>query len=166
MSASPPPLSIALEDPTQPDILQLISAAEAFSASLYPAESNHHLDLDQLKKGEKVLFYVARIRGKAVGTGALALKDDKWGEIKSMFADPDVRGQGIGRKLLERLEETARERKLEVLRLETGVYNHAALEMYRKAGFVERGAFEGYQPDPLSVFMEKAVIGTNDTEAR
>jgi hypothetical protein len=31
----------------------------------------------------------------------------------------------------------------------------AAVELYRKAGFVPRTAFAPYQPDPLSVFMEK-----------
>ncbi|HEV8436640.1 MAG TPA: GNAT family N-acetyltransferase, partial [Methylomirabilota bacterium] len=31
----------------------------------------------------------------------------------------------------------------------------AALGLYRAAGYVERGPFGDYRPDPLSVFMEK-----------
>jgi putative acetyltransferase len=46
-----------------------------------------------------------------------------------------------------------------VLRLETGAGSHAALALYRAAGFVERGPFGAYRPDPLSVFMEKPIGG-------
>jgi putative acetyltransferase len=42
-----------------------------------------------------------------------------------------------------------------VARLETGVVSHAALALYRRAGFAEREPFADYGPDPLSVFMEK-----------
>jgi putative acetyltransferase len=41
------------------------------------------------------------------------------------------------------------------LRLETGIHQPEALGLYRAAGFVERGPFGPYRPDPLSVFMEK-----------
>lgn len=32
--------------------------------------------------------------------------------------------------------------------------SHAALALYRAAGFSERGPFDDYKPDPLSVFTE------------
>jgi putative acetyltransferase len=44
---------------------------------------------------------------------------------------------------------------VEMLRLETGIANHAALARYQKTGFKRRGPFADYRPDPLSVFMER-----------
>ena len=44
---------------------------------------------------------------------------------------------------------------IEMLRLETGVANRAALALYERAGFQRREPFADYRPDPLSVFMER-----------
>lgn len=58
-------------------------------------------------------------------------------------------------KLLEAIEAAARERSITVLRLETGIRQPEAINLYKKFGFVERGPFGDYQLDPLSIFMEK-----------
>jgi putative acetyltransferase len=42
---------------------------------------------------------------------------------------------------------------VKMLRLETGVANHAALALYEETGFKRGDPFAGYRPDPLSVFM-------------
>jgi putative acetyltransferase len=39
--------------------------------------------------------------------------------------------------------------------LETGVENHAALDLYTRAGFKRCNPFGDYRADPLSVFMQK-----------
>ncbi|MGX9962401.1 GNAT family N-acetyltransferase [Roseomonas sp. F4] len=149
-------IAVAIEDPDQPAILAMLRAGEANSAALYPAESNHHLPLGSLRT-PGVLFHVARdAGGLALGTGAL-VPHGEWGEIKRMWTDPGARGLGVARAVLEALEQAARNAGLRLLRLETGAHSHAALALYRSAGFVEIAAFEGYAPDPLSVFMEKTL---------
>jgi putative acetyltransferase len=45
------------------------------------------------------------------------------------------------------------------LRLEMGGLQPEALSLYRSAGFVEIGPFGAYGPDPLSIFMEKEILG-------
>jgi putative acetyltransferase len=150
-------LHIGLEDPAQPEIIELLNAGEEYSAQLYPAESNHHLALDALRDSN-VRFFVARDSGSAVATGALVLHGS-WGELKRMWVVPDARGSGVSKALLAALEAEARGEHVSFLRLETGVQNHAALGLYRRAGFMERGHFGDYQPDPLSVFMEKKLSG-------
>ena len=57
--------------------------------------------------------------------------------------------------MLAELEAIARNARLPLLRLETGIHNAEALALYRKSGFAECEAFGDYKPDPLSVFMEK-----------
>ena len=147
---------ITLEDPRQPDILQLLAASDAHMAALYPAESNHMLDVAALQRPE-VTFVVARADGRAVGCGAVVKSGEGWAEIKRMFVSPAARGQKLGRRLLEKLESLVVDQGVTLLRLETGVKQREALLLYRAAGFVETGPFGEYRPDPLSVFMEKPI---------
>lgn len=147
-------LRVAVEDPDQPEIRRMLAEGEAHSASLYPAESNHHLPLDALRR-PGVLFHVARdADGRALGTGALVLHGD-WAEVKRMWTDGAARGRGVARAILAALDAAARAHGVAVMRLETGVDSHAALALYRAAGFAETGPFAAYAPDPLSVFMER-----------
>lgn len=149
-------LRISIEDPAQPDIVALLEEGERYSASLYPPESNHHLTLDELRTSH-IRFLVARdAAGRAVATGALALFGP-WAELKRMWVVPAARGRGVSKAILAALEAHAREAQVSCLRLETGVENHAALALYERAGFARCDPFGDYQPDPLSVFMQKTL---------
>jgi len=145
---------IKQEDPAQPDVIMMLRHGEAESARLYPAESNHHLALDDLRQ-PAVCFLVARdAGGNALATGAVVLNGDS-AEIKRMWVEERARGQGISRQILDVLITKARCVGVKVMRLETGVESHAALALYEKTGFQRRGPFADYRPDPLSVFMER-----------
>ena len=147
-------LTIAVEDPSQPEIIMLLRDGEDHSAQLYPAESNHHMPLSALRAAN-VRFLVARdASGRAVGTGALALYG-AWAELKRMWVIPEARGLGVSSTILAALEALARSEGADTLRLETGVANHAALGLYTRAGFERRDPFGEYRADPLSVFMQK-----------
>ena len=148
-------VTIAREDPRQAEVVGLITDLDALMQTLYPAESNHLLDIGTLA-GPDVRFFVARRDGAALGCGAVRV-DTAWGEVKRMYVHPDARGAGIGRRILDRIEEQARAEGLTGLRLETGIRNPEARALYRAAGFTERGPFGDYAPDPLGVFMEKAL---------
>jgi putative acetyltransferase len=149
-------LTIRQEPPDQPDVIRLIAALDAQMTALYPAESNHLLDVAALSD-PAVSFLVVRDDRAAIGCGAILRDPRGWGEIKRMYVRPDQRGRGIGRRVLAELEKLARDARWQLLRLETGIHNAEALALYRRAGFIERGAFGGYAADPLSVFMEKRV---------
>jgi putative acetyltransferase len=149
-------LSIAQENPALEDALTLLRRSEAYSASLYPPESNHQPDLAALS-ADGVRFFVARLDGKTAGCGALMRRSAGQGELKRMFVDPAARGHGSGRALLDAIEAAARAGGIGPLQLETGIHNHAAIRLYRRCGYRERGPFGGYAADPLSVFMEKTL---------
>ena len=148
------PVTIAAETPDQPEISAFLAASDAYSQSLYPPESNHLVDLSVLT-ATNAHFLVARRGNEAVGCGALITKGASWGELKRMWVSPAVRGRGLGRRLVEAIEAEARTRGIKTLRLETGIYQLEAIGLYRKCGFAEREPFGDYQPDPLSLFMEK-----------
>ena len=149
-------VTVAPGSPREPEVARLIEELDAYQNILYPAESNHLLDLEALSGGD-IRFFVARRGTEALGCGALRVDRAGYGEVKRMFVLPRARGTNLGRRILSRLEEQAREEGLSCLRLETGIHQGEALGLYRSAGFVERGPFGDYRPDPLSVFMEKAL---------
>lgn len=142
------------ESPDQPEVRAMLARLDAYCAALYPAESNHLLDVDALLRGD-VLFLVARdVDGAAVGCAALVNRDG-YGEIKRMFVDENRRGLGTGARLLEHLTMFARMAGLATLRLETGIHQPEAIRLYERAGFARRDPFGDYGPDPLSLFMER-----------
>jgi putative acetyltransferase len=153
---APDVLSIKQENPAQSDVAELLRHGEAFSASLYPPESSHHLPLDALRRPEARFFVARDTKGTALATGALVLHDG-WAEIKRMWVEEAARGRGIARRVLNVLIGQAASAGIEILRLETGVSSHAALALYEKTGFKRRAPFGDYRPDPLSVFMERPV---------
>lgn len=145
---------INAETPDQPDVRAMLEQLDAYCAALYPAESNHLMDIASLLQ-DGVLFLVARdVEGRAVGCAALVRREG-YGEVKRMFVDPGRRGGGTGRQLLDQLTMFARMSGLQVLRLETGIHQPEAIGLYEGAGFVRCAPFGDYQPAPLSLFMEK-----------
>jgi putative acetyltransferase len=141
-------------------VLRLIDELDAYQKPLYPEESHHGVDLDALLD-PAVAFVVARIDGDAVGCGGVVVRDGE-AELKRMYVDPSRRGAGIGLALVERLEAEARGRGASVVRLETGIHQHAAIALYERCGYRHRGPFGDYAEDPMSVFMEKRLVGTEE----
>ena len=147
-------VTIQEEPPRQPPVLRLLELSDAYMASLYPAESNHLVDVSTLEKAG-VHFYVARSEGRVVGCVALVADGKGTAEIKRMFVDPDARGLRIGARLMEHLDAEARRIGFTAIRLETGISQPEAIGLYRKYGYVEIPPFGSYKLDPLSLFMEK-----------
>jgi DNA-binding MarR family transcriptional regulator/GNAT superfamily N-acetyltransferase len=92
-------------------------------------------DADELTRPHG-FFVLATLNGEPVGCGALKCFPDR-GEVKRMWVSPSCRGLGIGRRILERLERLARERRLPRLRLETNRALAEAQSLYRKSGYHE-----------------------------
>ncbi len=109
---------------------------QRFDAGFDPSQSISASDAEMtLPNG---LLVVAKLRGAAVGCGALKLHaDTQIGEVKRMWVAPEVRGLGLGRRLLERLSAEAEARKMLILRLETNRSLSEAKHLYERAGFVE-----------------------------
>mgnify|MGYP000638571803 CR=1 FL=1 len=135
-------------------MVALIEALDAYQDTLYPPEARYALDLGSLEQ-EHVLFAVARDNAqRAQGCGAIVLGPEL-GELKRMYVRPAYRGQGVARRLLAFLEQSAMARGCCTFALETGVYQPQALALYAAAGYQRCGPFGGYPNDPLSVFMRK-----------
>ncbi|CBS86420.1 GNAT family N-acetyltransferase [Azospirillum lipoferum] len=152
-------IAIAAESPRQEPVIALVAALDRYLLDLYPADTCHLLDIGELEAPD-VRFFVARKDGVPVGCAALRVDPSGYGEVKRMFVDPAARGHRIGDRLLARLEEQARAEGLTALLLESGIHQHEALGLYRKAGFAERGPYACYKENGVSVFMEKPLRET------
>jgi DNA-binding MarR family transcriptional regulator/GNAT superfamily N-acetyltransferase len=109
--------------------------AEGFSAGRsIPAEAG---DL----RPPRGVFLVARLDGRPVGCGALKATGSGAGSIKRMWVSRQVRGIGIGRRLLSALEKEAASLGLGLLRLETNKSLNEAQALYRRSGYREVPAF-------------------------
>jgi DNA-binding MarR family transcriptional regulator/GNAT superfamily N-acetyltransferase len=83
-------------------------------------------------------FLVAYLHGEPVGCGGVKRPPGETAaDIKRMWVADDGRGLGIGRRLLEELEERARAGGATHARLETNRVLTEALGMYRSAGYEE-----------------------------
>jgi len=137
-----------------PDAMALVRELDAHLEALYPPESRHGLNFEKLRAPNVSLVLARDESGAAHGCGAIVFYDD-FAELKRMYTRPASRGHGVGAAVVGFLESLARERGHAVVRLETGVKQLAALSFYEGLGYARRGAFAGYKPDPLAIFMEK-----------
>jgi putative acetyltransferase len=155
-----PAMDIAIElvaAATQ-EVADLLDELNTALAGPYAADQRHALSIDQLFQPD-IRFFVARWDGAAVGCGGVAFFDG-YAEVKRLYARPSVRGRGVAKALLRRIESEAQDAGATALRLETGVYQLAALRFYESAGFRRCGPFGPYLEKPLrtielSLFYEK-----------
>jgi GNAT superfamily N-acetyltransferase len=99
---------------------------------------------------------VAERDGRIVGCVMMQRLEDGVCEMKRLFVPHGARGQGIGRRLCERLMEIAVERGYKVMRLDTGIHHNEAVPLYRSLGFEMRDAYYDCPDDvaPFLHFME------------
>lgn len=120
--------------------------ARAFYESLLP-------DLEQ---GTRVLL-AAYDEGVLVGTvqfvHAWPPNSQHRAEVAKLLVHPRARGQGVGRALMERLEEEARADGKTLLVLDT-VSGRAADRLYERLGWTRLGAVPDYARDPDGSFCD------------
>lgn len=104
------------------------------------------------------VFLVAWLDGEPVGCGALRRLGDDQGEIKRMYVVPSARRRGVGRAVLEALEDEARQLAIQALILETGERQPEAIRLYQSAGFERCPCWGDYLESPLAVCFGKPLV--------
>jgi GNAT superfamily N-acetyltransferase len=115
-------------------------------------------EVAEMIAGEEITL--ARVDGRIVGSIRIQQLDDGVGEFGMLVADPDHRGEGIGRELVRFAEELSRRRGLDTMQLELLVprdWTHPNKEFldawYTRIGYrpVRTGNFEQSYPqlEPL-----------------
>jgi putative acetyltransferase len=116
--------------------------------------------MDSVEKliAQGVAFFVLRDSNAPAGCGGIQLFGTDYGELKRMFVRPRFRGLGFGKLLLDHLADHARAQGVGLLRLETGIHQAAAINLYERMGFRRIPPFGDYIEDPLSLFYEKRIM--------
>ncbi|MGA7228501.1 MAG: GNAT family N-acetyltransferase, partial [Acidimicrobiia bacterium] len=97
-------------------------------------------EIDELTMPAGVLL-VGRLKRDPIACGALKFHGQDAAEVKRMWVSESVRGLGVGRRVLQVLEQHAVQNGATALRLETNHSLTEAIALYRSAGFEEVAAF-------------------------
>jgi putative acetyltransferase len=147
--------TIAVESPLSDDVRALVTALNAFTYELTPAEYRHHMTVEQMAQPDTTLFVARAEAGAPLGMGALRRHGDGVGEVKRMFVKPEARGRRIGEAILAHIEALAREEGLTRLVLETGSNFDAARRVYERGDFLTCDAVLDYPPSAWTTFYTK-----------
>ncbi|MDX6486853.1 MAG: putative acetyltransferase [Gaiellaceae bacterium] len=140
-----------------PDVAALANAQQEEMRGIYAGEA----DIGPVREAPMFeppdgVFHVVRDGGgRAVGCGGVCRFDATRAELKRMYVVPELRGAGLGRRLLVALEDEARALGYTGIVLETGDLQQEALGLYTSAGYERIPCYEPYAGRALSLCFEK-----------
>jgi len=148
-------ISIRRTDASDHDFKDLVTLLDA---ELNVIDGNDHSFYAQYNKIDMIRHAVVCYENDMhVGCGAFKPFEDDTVEIKRMFVKPRVRGQGIGRMILNELEKWAAELNYKHCVLETGKRQPDAIRLYENAGYGRISNFGQYKGVDNSICMKKAI---------
>jgi GNAT superfamily N-acetyltransferase len=119
----------------------------------YPGSQQEYDKHNKIHKDVKAVIAIEN--DNPVGCGAFRELENREVEIKRMFVQPDYRGRGISKLILQELEKWAKERSYINAKLETGDKQPEAISLYQKAGYIRIANYEPYTHMPESICMQK-----------
>lgn len=119
----------------------VISAERPYDTTLKTGPI-HYYELENMLTDENVRVVVAEMDDKLVASGYARieaskpyLKHSHHAYLGFMYVEPQHRGKGINKKIIEALADWARSKNVFELRLEVYYGNEAAIRAYEKTGF-------------------------------
>ncbi|MER8481036.1 GNAT family N-acetyltransferase [Mesorhizobium sp. M1322] len=141
------------------EVLALImSAFASMDGVIDPPSSAHRLTVEYLRdKARQETGFAALKDGRIVGCVFVLERTDDF-YVGKLAVDPGLQRQGVGRQMMQAVEDLARNRGKPAIELQTRVEltgNHAA---FARLGFreTERTAHNGYD-NPTSITMRKVL---------
>ena len=150
-----PQIILNRTDSNSPDFRHLIKLLDENLVEIngdIQADYDEHNIIDHI---ETVI--IAYADNAAAGCGCFKTFDEHSVEIKRMYVDKSFRQKGIAFKVLNELEQWAKELGYTHTVLETGKRHHEALALYHKMGYVITDNYEPYIGMEESVCMRKVL---------
>lgn len=154
---------VSARDPEVAALLDALTSELALSG--YAASESFGYSVEQLEQSA-VHLVGARVDGRLVGVGGIELQPGGVVELKRFFVRPEHRGTGIADTLIAALIRRSHEEGTQLLRLETGDKQHAAIAFYRRHGFVEVPRFGPYVHSATSYCMQRNIEPDSAGRAR
>lgn len=135
-------MEIEIRDLTEEDLDDVCRIEEA-SFSM-PWKKEHFRDLVY---NDDAVYLVILLDGKIVGCAGYT---DAVGEgyVNNVVISEDVRGRGLGRKLMEAVIESGHARGIHDFTLEVRVSNDPAVNLYKSLGFESAGVRKNFYEKP------------------
>lgn len=92
------------------------------------------------------IFRIAKVDGNLVAYGGIWMCVDE-AHVTNVAVAKEMRGQGIGRKLMIELLSLAKQQGMTCSTLEVRASNEPALKLYERLGYVRAGVRKRYYPD-------------------
>lgn len=106
------------------------------------AEEFHYYDLEKMIRSEEAEVVVAVLDDRLIASGHARILEakpysrfERYAFLGFMYTEPDMRGRGINKLIIDRLVEWARSKGLDEVRLQVYSDNLPAVSAYEKAGF-------------------------------
>ncbi len=157
MSALPKPPGAAPDAPVAPrPALRVrsmraddLDAVMAIESAVYPFPWTRGNFADSLKAGYDAWVFEAAegASGELLGYAVVMWIPDEV-HLLNLSVDGAMHGRGIGRAMLDWLMRDGRRRGARGMMLEVRPSNHAAIALYRNAGFAQIGVRRHYYPAP------------------
>lgn len=140
---------------TDPDFRSLVATLDHYLAVM---DGDEHSYYAQYNKLDNIPHTVVVYDGdKPVGCGAIKEYSKDAVEVKRMFVHPDHRRQGIAKRILDELEQWAKELGYNGCILETGKGQHEAVALYLGYGYKQIPNYGQYEKMDNSICMMKYV---------
>ncbi len=142
-------------DGSNKDFIELCHDLDDFFNELVGGEENRaeYIPYNSLADIHDVI--VVYDGDKAIGCASFKKYDNECAEVKRVFVCDEYRGKGISKKLMENLENAARNKGFTYFVLETGEILVAAMNLYKSIGYHIIPNYGQYADMPESVCMKK-----------
>jgi ribosomal-protein-alanine N-acetyltransferase len=123
-----------------------LKAVLGLEQEIFPEDTYGMVEFLSLYVRSKDSFFVARQDKTLVGY-AVGYLDEGEGYVVSIGVDPDVRGQGLGRLLMQTLMDWLYSHGAKVIGLHVRADNQPAIHLYEALGFSIQGTVQNYYED-------------------
>ncbi|HSL28270.1 MAG TPA: GNAT family N-acetyltransferase [Anaerolineales bacterium] len=114
-------------------------------------------DYAEYGKADDRMIFLAYVNDEIAGEVRITTSWNKYGLLDDFVVDPKFRRQGVGRALIQRCIEWAKEKSLPGLTLETQDINVPACRLYERCGFQLRGfdthLYKALHPDTTEIAL-------------
>jgi GNAT superfamily N-acetyltransferase len=150
---------------TDPRVQALVTEVQRYYELIYGGPDDSPVDPAEFDEPQG-RFLLGLVDGSPVAMGGWRMRPEldaviggRCAEVKRMFVSPAVRRQGLARRLLAALEDSAREAGAAVLALETGTMQPEAIALYVAQGYQPTVRFGHYADSDLSRYFAKRLVG-------
>lgn len=142
-----------------PLVVELLKSHLAGMHDNSPPESVYALDFSGLQKPNVIFWTAWESNTILLGCGALKEISSTEGEIKSMRTQKEHLRKGVAANILEHILGVAKARDYKLVSLETGSGPafQAAIDLYKKYGFVIGDSFGNYEKSEFNQFLHLKV---------